>query len=223
MTFAEASRNGEEGFDFEEDDDFQGGGDLITTLIGVKADGNGVDGDAGLKIRERGDGNIAATVRGAQTNDNLSGGINVREQGNGDLQASIERATANGNGADGINVREDDAGSQNATVDRSTATGNAADGIEFEENSTGNLTASVDRSTTDGNTEDGIEFDENGAGNLTGAASRGSSSSNNVGVRADQQVSGGDVGSLNLSAMTLNANTVAPYVANAGVTVTQTP
>ncbi len=223
MTLAEASRNGEEGFDFEEDDDFQGGGDLITSLTAVKADGNGASGgDAGLKIRERGDGKIDATVRGSETNDNLSGGINVREQGNGDLQTAIERATANGNRADGINAREDDTGNLNATVARSTASGNAADGIEFEENGVGNLTASADRSTTDGNAEDGVEFDENGAGNLTGAVSRGSSASNNVGVRADQQASVGDVGALTLATMALSGNVTA-VVANAGVTVTQTP
>jgi hypothetical protein len=221
MTLVEASRNLEEGIDFEEDDDFQGGGDLITTVVGIKADGNGPGGDAGLKIRERGDGNIDATVRGAQTNGNLAGGINVREQGIGDLLARIERTMATANGLDGISLREDDDGSLTATVDRSIAGGNTGDGIELEENSTGNLTATVDRSTTDGNTEDGVELDENGAGNLTGTVRRGSSSNNSVGVRADQQVSAGDVGTLNLIAMTLGGNTTAPVVSNADVTVTQ--
>lgn len=195
VTLAEASRNLEEGFDFEEDDDFQGGGDLITTLIGVKADGNGSGGDAGLKIRERGDGIINATVRGAQTNGNLTGGINIREQSTGDLQTSIERATANANGLAGINIREDDAG---------------------------NLSATLTRPTTDGNAGQGIDLDENSTGDLTAAASRGSSSNNGgAGVRADQQLPG--LGSLNLATMTLTGNTGGAVVVNAGVTVTQTP
>jgi hypothetical protein len=86
------------------------------------------------------------------------------------------------------------------------------------------LTASVDRSTTDGNGQDGVDFDENGVGNLAGAASRGSASNNtSAGVRADQQVSAGDLGTLSLIAMALANNPDGNVVANAGVVVTQTP
>jgi hypothetical protein len=132
MTLVEASRNGEEGVDFEEDDDFAGGGDLITTLIGVKADGN-AGGDAGLKIREKGLGNLNAAVRGAQ---------------------------ANGNQTDGINVREDAAGNLTATVERSTTGGNAGDGTHFDERSTGNLTATASRGNSSNNTLAGVRADQ---------------------------------------------------------------
>jgi hypothetical protein len=55
LWLVDASGNREEGIDYEEDDDFAGGGDLVATMIGVRANGNGVDdGDAGLKIREKG-------------------------------------------------------------------------------------------------------------------------------------------------------------------------
>ncbi len=79
------------------------------------------------------------------------------------------------------------------------------------------------RPTTDGNTGQGIDFDENSTGDLTAPVSRGSSSSNGgAGVRADQQLPG--IGSLNLTTMALTGNTGgAVVVANAGVTVTQTP
>jgi hypothetical protein len=194
MILVEASRNLEEGIDFEEDDDFQGGGHLIATLIGVKANGNGPGGDAGLKIRERGDGDLEATVRGAETTANAIGGINIREQAAGSLVARIEKATATGNLA-GIAVREDDDGSLSATIDRSTTDGNTGHGMDFDENSTGDLTAAVQRSS--------------------------SSSNGGVGVRADQQLPG--VGALNLVTMTLTGNTGGAIVTNAGVTVTQTP
>jgi hypothetical protein len=194
LTNVHASRNLEEGVDFEEDDDFAGGGNLVTTVIGVTADEN-EGGDAGLKIREKGLGDLSANVRGAQANGNDGDGINVREDATGDLAASIDRATANEN--DG-------------------------DGIEFEENSAGNQSASVDRSNSDANGQDGVEFDENSDGNLTAAVSRGSSSSNAVsGVRADQQSPG--AGTLDLTSMALAGYPPGVSVIAVGVTVTQTP
>jgi hypothetical protein len=193
LTNVQASRNLEEGVDFEEDDDFAGGGDLVTSVIGVTADENAA-GDAGLKIREKGDGNLTADVR---------------------------RAQANGNDGDGINVREDAAGNLEATIERATANENDGDGIEFEENSTGNVTAAVERSNTDASGQDGVEFDENGGGDLTGSVSRGSSSSNAAsGVRADQQAPGS--GALGLASMTLAGYPPGVAIIAVGVTVTQT-
>ena len=43
MLLVEANGNREEAIDYEEDDDFAGGGDLVTTMIGIRANGNGVD------------------------------------------------------------------------------------------------------------------------------------------------------------------------------------
>ncbi len=134
MTLVEASGNREEGIDFEEDDDFAGGGDLVTTLIGVKANRNGADGgDAGLKIREKGDGNLTATVKGAETSENVIGGISVREDATGSLVATLTDVTS---------------------------IGNTGHGIDFDENSSGDLTASVSSSTSSGNTLFGIRADQ---------------------------------------------------------------
>jgi hypothetical protein len=192
MNGVEASRNLEEGFDFEEDDDFQGGGDLIAAMQNVTADGNGPGGDGGIKIRERGDGNLDAGIRGARTAGNGIDGINIREQATGSLVASIEQAVSTGN-LSGIAVREDDDGSLAATVDRSTVDGNSAQGVDFDENSTGDLAATVRRTSS---------TDNGGAG-----------------VRADQAATG--LGTLDLIAATLAGNGTGSVVANAGVTVTQ--
>jgi hypothetical protein len=165
MTLVEASGNREEGIDFEEDDDFAGGGDLVTTLVGIKANRNGADGgDAGLKIREKGDGILTASVKGVETSDNLIGGISIREDATGSLTATISAATVRGN------------------------TGN---GIDFDENSSGDLTASVTASTSADNTAFGVRADQqlaSGAGTgtlqltqvtLTGNSS-GTTTGNNV-------------------------------------------
>ena len=194
LVSVEASRNLEEGIDLEEDDDFQGGGDLIVTAIGVRADGN-VAGDGGLKIRERGDGNVDARVRDTETSGNLTGGTNLREQGNGDLLARIERVTAVGNTLTGIALREDDDGTQTATVKGAVTERNGSHGIDFDENLTGDLAAIVEASRSTGNT--------------------------GAGVRADQQTLG--VGTLLLTGVTLGTNGAGDVVTNAGVTVTQLP
>jgi hypothetical protein len=138
MTFVEASRNLEEGIDFEEDDDFQGGGDLLATLAGIEANDNGSsDGDGGIKIRERGDGGLDATVRGAETTGNSESGINIREQQAGNLAARIERATATGNALSGIAVREDDEGDLIATAANGTSSDNGGAGVRADQETPG--------------------------------------------------------------------------------------
>jgi hypothetical protein len=138
MQLVEASGNREEGIDYEEDDDFAGGGDLVTTMDAVAAHRNGVDdGDGGLKIREK---------------------------GSGDLQLTLRRAAASQNFISGIHIREDADGTLTAALDRATSTANAADGIVFDERSDGTLSASVARSTASNNGDDGIQADEAGAG-----------------------------------------------------------
>ncbi|MES2522426.1 MAG: right-handed parallel beta-helix repeat-containing protein [Gemmatimonadota bacterium] len=94
----EASRNREEGIDYEEDDDFAGGGDLVTTMTDIVTNGNGVDGgDAGLKIREKGVGNLTLVVTRVTASSNLIAGISIREDAAGSGTALLAAATLLGN------------------------------------------------------------------------------------------------------------------------------
>ena len=139
LQHVEASGNGEEGIDYEEDDDFAGGGDLVAEMTHVIANGNGVnnDGDAGLKIREKGVGNLDVNVVDVETSNNLIGGISVREDDNGDLAASISRATSLANGGRGIDFDENGIGNLAATVSGSTILTNADVDLRADEASTG--------------------------------------------------------------------------------------
>lgn len=139
MRLVEGSRNGEEGIDFEEDDDFEGGGNLVATLNGVTANGN-KGGDAGVKIRERGDGGNTSTLTRVTANHNLTTGIQVRESNPGDVLVQFAQVVTNGN---------------------------ALHGLDFQESSTGNLTGTVRGSTSSGNTGAGVNAAQTGAG--TGA------------------------------------------------------
>ena len=139
LTNVEASRNLEEVVAFEEDDDFPGGGDLVTTLVGVTADEN-EGGDAGIKLREKSVGKLGAAVRGAR---------------------------ADGNDEDGINVREDDAGDLLASVDQSTRARTATTGSTSTRTATETLPASAAHGTSSSNEDDGVVGDEGGDGSGT--------------------------------------------------------
>lgn len=150
MFLVEASRNREEGIDFEEDDDFAGGGDLATTLAGVKTNGN-LGGDAGLKIREKGEGNLDATVTGVEASDNRTSGVQVREDANGNLFVTIRNATAARNTSHGIDFDENSTGDLTASVSFSRSTDNVGFGVRADNAGTGVGTLRLERVTLTGN------------------------------------------------------------------------
>ena len=157
MLLVEASRNGEEGIDYEEDDDFAGGGDLVTTMDLVKTNGNR-GGDAGLKIREKGEGSLDVTLKGVEASNNLAGGISVREDAVGTLTAAISRAKALANTGHGIDFDEnrgsaaDVMGILTATVSQSTSSGNGGAGVRADSQTPGVGTLLLTKVTLEGNT-----------------------------------------------------------------------
>jgi hypothetical protein len=157
MTAVEANRNGEEGVDFEEDDDFAGGGDLTTELDRVAANGN-AGGDAGLKIREKGDGNLASLVGDATADGNDTDGINIREDSTGNLGATVDHSTADRNTGDGIHFDERSGGSLNATASDGSASRNLMVGVRAQQ---GTGTLLLDAMVLLGNHEGPFFADQN--------------------------------------------------------------
>jgi hypothetical protein len=156
MLLVEASGNGEEGIDYEEDDDFAGGGDLVTTMLLIRTNGN-KGGDAGLKIREKGVGNLVTTLRGVEASANLTGGISVREDAVGTLVSSISRATALGNAGHGIDFDENrsgasDIGALTAEVAQSTSSNNGGAGVRADSQTVLGGTLLLTAVTLEGNT-----------------------------------------------------------------------
>lgn len=101
LTDVEANFNREEGIDYEEDDDVAGGGHLLAVMNRVTTHGNGVDGgDGGLKIREKGAGDLNVTLSNITATRNRLAGIHINETGSGSATASIQRAVTNGNTGD---------------------------------------------------------------------------------------------------------------------------
>jgi uncharacterized alkaline shock family protein YloU len=139
LTDVEASHNREEGIDYEEDDDFAGGGDLVTVMDRIQTFSNGADGgDGGLKIREKGVGDLDVTLSNILSSQNLMSGIHVRETEAGDARVRIDMAVTNGNTADsgpghGIELREGSSGViALATASDISSSGNAGLGISAE-------------------------------------------------------------------------------------------
>ena len=108
MLLVSANGNNEEGIDLEEDDDFDGGGDSTAEISGAEASNNGPgDGDAGFKIREKGDGNLDATLSWVRASNNTFDGILIREDDNGSLVGVRQScALSTGNDGHGINFDE---------------------------------------------------------------------------------------------------------------------
>ncbi len=149
MLLVEANDNSEEGIEYEEDDDFAGGGNIAATLLGIRANGNGAnDGDAGLKLREKGEGDLTATLNGIETLQNLVSGVLLREDAAGSLLADVTAATSRGNADRGIDFDE-----------------NAPSASEASEPAGGgNLTVALRNSTALDNVGLDLRADEGGAG-----------------------------------------------------------
>jgi hypothetical protein len=129
MTEVEANGNTAEGIEFEEDDDFAGGGDIDADLRNVTTIGNGsLDGDAGLKLREKGAGDLTARLVNPTSSGNAIGGIQLREAAGGEIDAEIVSATASDNAGDGLELL----GSGQVRVQSLTATGNGGDRVAVD-------------------------------------------------------------------------------------------
>jgi hypothetical protein len=162
MHLVEASRNGEEGIDLEEDDDFEGGGDLVAVLTRVTAKQNR-GGDAGIKLRERGEGLADATLKHILAADNLTSGIQVRESNPGNLIALIEHAVSTGNQNHGVDLQESSDGDLTGTVRHATLADNGGAGISASESGNGAGAVTLDKvgfggGNTGGNTAGGVPF-----------------------------------------------------------------
>jgi len=161
MVDVQAVANAEEGIEFEEDDDVAGGGGIDAELVRVTARANGANGgDAGLKLREKGDGNLVArlvetvSVDNRMTSDEEAiDGILLQEDETGDLTADLVGATARRNSGDGIQLEENEDGDLDGRIRRSTASGNDGAGADLEQVDPGEGIVEFTQFTAPGNAD----------------------------------------------------------------------
>jgi hypothetical protein len=148
MYLVEARGNGEEGIDYEEDDDDELpilGGHLVTVMNGVTTSGNGDGADGGLKIREKASGDLDVTLANILSIDNFGSGVFVRESSGGNAVVEISGAVANRNKqsllepADilghGFEILESGGGELTATISNAIASANQGNGVFAQDNS----------------------------------------------------------------------------------------
>ena len=148
MQLVSAIGNGEEGIDLEEDDDFGGGGDLVTVMSNIVTIGNGTGADGALKIREKEAGNLDVTLTNILSVNNFGSGIFARESQTGNSVVTIKTALVSGNKISDLGDGEFGGGH----------------GIELLESGGGDLTGTVENSNSAANEVFGVFADETGAG-----------------------------------------------------------
>jgi hypothetical protein len=160
----QAIANAEEGIELEEDDDVAGGGGIDAEMVRVTARANGGNGgDAGLKLREKGDGDLVARLVEALAADNrmTSGedaidGILLQEDEGGNLSADLVRATARRNSGDGIQLEENEDGDLGGLIRRSSASGNGGSGADLAQVAPGSGSVTLTDFTAPGNAEGAV-------------------------------------------------------------------
>ncbi|HEX6141305.1 MAG TPA: hypothetical protein VFZ01_01195 [Geminicoccaceae bacterium] len=126
----------------------------------------------GVRVNERGEGDIAATIHASEFTGNGADGYELDEGGPGDVTLMIRRSRFDGNGLfepegdDGIDIDEADGGSIWLRVVGATFNGNSDDGIGIDESGEGDLMMSLIRVQMSDVGDKGLSADEGDAGDL---------------------------------------------------------
>lgn len=161
----------------DEFDDGIAGSDIGVELIirNSKFTGNGtgaIDFD-GVRVDERGLGDIHAEIINTHIDANGGDGIELDEGGDGDVDATMINVTLNGNGFfneedldDGFDIDEADAGDLEVTLIKVQVNDNMDEGLDFDEAGEGDLDMMLRRVSANNNKDEAIKADEEDGGDL---------------------------------------------------------
>jgi hypothetical protein len=136
----------------------------------------GVDDEEGdvdaVRVNERGEGDITATVLNSEFVDNGADGFELDEEGPGDATMTALNSTFDDNGLtrdggdDGLDIDESEDGGIWLKVVGSSFNGSTDDGIGLDESGEGDLEISLVQVEASGNTDSGISADEADGGDF---------------------------------------------------------
>ena len=127
----------------------------------------------GIRVDERGQGDIHAIIIKTHIDDNGGDGLELDEAGPGSVDATLKHVTFNDNGYyneadldDGFDIDERGAGDIDVSLFKVLANRNQDEGLDFDEADAGNVKVKLSRVIVMNTTDEGIKIDEKGAGSI---------------------------------------------------------
>jgi hypothetical protein len=147
---------------------------LASSTVTSNGRGEGVTDIDGIRINERGEGDVDVSFLNSSIDLNGGDGIEVEEGDDGDVNVWATNTTFDDNGdqdpddfEDGIDVDERGAGSVIATFNNVSAAGNFDEGIDLNEDDDGDILLTILQSdVTDSGDGDGLRCRETGNGDI---------------------------------------------------------
>lgn len=127
----------------------------------------------GIRVDERGEGDISSWIVRTHIDANGGDGIELDEAGNGSIFSTMNNVTLNNNGFyneedldDGFDIDEADDGSILVNLYKVEANNNLDEGLDFDEAGNGNINVTARRIVAEGNSDEAIKVDEEDAGDI---------------------------------------------------------
>lgn len=127
----------------------------------------------GIRVDERGEGDIVAKIRNTHIDRNGGDGIELDEAGEGDVVAIMNRVTLNNNGFynaedldDGFDIDEAGDGDIHVYLTGVQANDNMDEGLDFDEEGEGDVLLKAFNVKAMNNFDEGIKVDEEGDGDI---------------------------------------------------------
>ncbi|HIL77729.1 MAG: hypothetical protein ABGX71_11400 [Methyloprofundus sp.] len=127
----------------------------------------------GIRVDERGQGDIHATIINTHIDGNGGDGLELDEAGRGSVDAKLQHVTFNDNGFyneddldDGFDIDERGAGDIEVSLFKVLVNRNKDEGLDFDEAGSGDVKIKLQRVIVMGTVDEGIKIDEHGEGNI---------------------------------------------------------
>ncbi|MEJ2618939.1 MAG: hypothetical protein P8163_01485 [Candidatus Thiodiazotropha sp.] len=147
--------------------------DLKLTNCTFEYNGIGSTDFDGIRVDERGAGDIYAFISSSRIDNNGGDGIELDEAGEGNVETYMNQVSLSGNGyyneddlEDGFDIDEADEGHLQVNLRRITLNNNRDKGLDFDEAGDGNIEVKLKHIMALNNTEEAIKLDEQDEGNI---------------------------------------------------------
>lgn len=147
--------------------------DLTISHSSFVGNGTGAIDFDGVRVDERGEGDITALIRHTRIDGNGGDGIELDEAGSGDVDATVHHVSINDNGFynaedldDGFDIDEANGGSIRVQLLDVDVNNNMDEGLDFDESGAGDVYLKARFVDAKHNADEGVKVDEEDAGDI---------------------------------------------------------